>query len=133
MSDTKHITITGKTYKLTLMPAGESRKLWFRMLKVAGPSMSAFLRGGAGGDVAAQAMQELLTNLSEEQFEEFVKTLARFTSLIGADGADYRLDATLGTTAFKGDTVGLIQWFVASLQFQYSDFLALLGFTSSPL
>jgi hypothetical protein len=137
MRPTTDVEIKGKKYTLTLLPSKVGRRLQFRILKVVGPGITAVLRGGgslanAGSAAAADAIDELVKNLPEELFEEFVHEAAKCTTFVGGDGGNYRLDATIDTTAFAGDYGALMLWIVASLKWNYASFLSDLGLIAHP-
>lgn len=129
---TLDVEIHGSTYRIAALPAKPARQLWFRLLKVIGPGVSAYLTGASAGDegkVAGAALTEVLSGLSEELFDHIVSTFAKQTTVVYPDGNHARLDLIIDKSAFAQDMTGLLTWLRTCLEHQYGDFLALLGLT----
>lgn len=133
------VTIGGLAYTLKTVPTGEARPLYFRLLKTCGPAVVRALRSGvttfkslkdpSTWGIAADAMDELLTRLNEEDFELFVATFAKHTTMAGG----VPLSGVINTLAFAGHPGHLFVWLSECLKFSFASFLADLGITSPPV
>jgi hypothetical protein len=137
MLETTTANIGGKTYTIGQLPAGQGRKIYFRIVKLCGPAVIKAVKGGnlslaalkdeSALALLADAADELLAQLSEADFELFVRTFAEHT-LLGST----RLLDVIDTLAFAGHPGLLMVWLKECLRFNFSSFLADLGLTSPP-
>lgn len=131
------VTIGDKAYVLKTVPNGEARPLYFRLLKICGPALVRALRSGVTNftslkdlgtrGVAADALEELLSRLTEDDFELFVATFAKHTTQSGV-----QLSTIINTLAFAGHPGHQLVWLGECLKFTFASFLADLGAISLP-
>lgn len=129
------VTIGDQAYTLKTVPTGEARPLYFRLLKICGPALVRALRSGVTSfkslkdvgtrAIAAEALDELLTRLNEEDLELFVKTFAKNTTMAGG----VQLSTVIDSIAFAGHPGHLLVWLRECLKFSFASFLADLGIT----
>lgn len=134
--------IAGKMYHVTTLSTEPGRRLWFKLVKLAGPALAAFLRQLGASDaqgllklktvspvVAAAALQELVSTLSAEDFDDFYNTFLATTSVEQNDGAKVRLES-IKAFAFAGAYGAMVKWLGFCLEVNFGSFFDELGLMS---
>lgn len=136
MLQVHNTTIDGYQLKVTQLPLGISRPMFFKLTKICGPAVVGFLKNLDGKDlksvalpVLADAIAEVIANVDYATFDAFMLSFAQVTEIIGADGSNTLLAPRLQTDAFNGNYATLMKWFAYSLDINFSSFLAGLGLT----
>ena len=129
--------IGGKTYQIVELSAKPGRAMLIRLLRLAGPSVSAALRSLEAMELSsltakgiADAIQELLTKLTPEEFEEICGVFLAQTQVLNPDTGGFM--ALNQYNAFAGDYGNLLKLLRFHVEFNYSSFLDGLGITTRP-
>jgi hypothetical protein len=129
-------TINGQKYEVTQLPYSAGHRLLLRLYKVLGPALAeAFanapdLKDSSIGDLPLRkigpalgaAATRLAQDLSEEDFDHMVETLAEYTRLIDDTGRPKKLDADAREFHFAGNYLELFQWLGFALRVNYLGF-----------
>ncbi len=127
--------IGGKVYRLQMLPAKAGRQMLIRLLKLAGPSVSAALAGLTGENMSLNgltpaaigaAILELTKALSEEDFEHICGVFLGCTQVHNEVG----LVPVNTFNGFSGDYGSLLLLLRAHVELNYSSFFGALGITS---
>lgn len=129
--------IGGKRYCVTQLAAEPGQRLFFHLVKLVGPSVSALLHEWRGGEVStgvvASALSELVSQLEYSKVREFIDTFMTATTVIGTDkdGNEVRLSLEKQKAlAFAGDYGSLVKWLAFCLEVNYGSFFDDMGLTS---
>jgi hypothetical protein len=136
--ESTELSIGSTRYQLTALPAAVGRKTLVRLLKIVGPSVAALFRGRGqveakeaatvSGDAIANAIQELSERMTEDDLEYLVGTFTRSTEVMAENGfIPLEKAGTFGL--FARDYGSMLQWILASIDWNYSSFLAVLKST----
>jgi hypothetical protein len=133
---TERVVLSGQTYLITTLGTDVGRKLFFRLMKIAGPSFAELLRSGIVGKPVAQwdvsllsgAVMELVASLSEQDFELFYEAFLDVTRVTTAEGGEILLKDRRAI-AFAGDYGTMTRWMYEHLKLNFSSFLAGWGIT----
>lgn len=135
MLQTQSRKIGDRTYHVTQLAAEPGQRLFFQLIKLAGPSIAALLREWDAKEISIDtvggALTELTSMLTYAQFRDFVDTFTAVTAVEGADGARVPLDK-MKTLAFAGDYGGLCRWLGFCLEVNFASFFDDMGLTRLP-
>ena len=140
MLKTFETEIDGYKLRVTQLALGTSRPMAFKLLKIAGPAIAAFLKELDGKKIAdvkpsavAGALTELIEKLDYATFDTFVKTFAGVTEVLGDNGSNVLLSGSIDLDAFGGNFSTLIKWLAFCIDKNFSSFLVGLVPTSRPV
>ena len=152
MIRTEEKVIGDKRFKVTQLPAKESRQVFMKLVRVLSPIIGAFVGGIEGGakvnkgsvldanvpmSAVGNAINQLAYVLSDEDLEFFINKFAPTTEFelpngnfvyLHKSGADPdRRNDTNDLIAFGGDLFMQFEWLYFALEVNYSSFLKGLG------
>lgn len=131
-------TIGSRTFTVTALPTTHGRRLFFRLVKICGPSVTKFLSSMDGitdvrqvdAKVLAVAAEELIRNLDEPAFNDFYETFAQHTQVSTDQGGQVPLDR-VSATVFAADYGTMIKWLTFCLEHNFASFFTGLVATGS--
>lgn len=125
------------TYRVTQLGSEPGQRLYFRLIKLVGPSLAEVLKQWRGekkvnSGSAAAALTELMSSLDYSMWREFVDTFAEATDVLSDDGKRSGTLVELGINkpkglAFAGHYGHLMKWLAFSLEVNYASFFDELG------
>lgn len=127
-----------RTFVVTALPTTHGRRLFFRLVKICGPSVTKFIASMEGvtdvrqmdAAVLATAAEELIRNLDEPAFNDFYETFAQHTQISTDGGGQVPLER-VGATAFAADYGTMIKWLAFCLEHNFASFFTGLVATGS--
>lgn len=131
-------TIGDRTFTISALPTLPGRRLFFRLVKICGPSFSKFLAALEGvsdirkldAAVLASAAEELIRNLDESAFEDFYNTFATHSQVSTPDGGGMVPFERVAATVFSADYGSMVKWLSFCLEHNYSSFFSGLAATN---
>ena len=128
-------TIGARTFIVSALPTVHGRRLFFKLVKIVGPSLTKFIASIEGEDIAqanartlAAAAEELIKSLDESTFDDFYDTFASHTQVSTEHGQVPF--ARVSATVFSGDYGSMVKWLAFCLEFNYASFFGDLGLTN---
>lgn len=122
-------TIGDRTFVVTALPTTHGRRLFFRLIKICGPSVSKFLASLEGvtdlrkvdASVLASAAEELIRNLDESAFNDFYETFAQHTQVSTDSGGQVPF-SKVAVNVFAADYGSMVKWLAFCLEFNFASF-----------
>jgi len=116
--------IGGFRYEVSLLPAGEGMKLYFKILKIVLPALGSIANGGTTKDISWDAVAKVLvTSADEDVLDAMRLQMARVTDIYGPGFGE--MGAPLikhFDTHFKGRMACASAWLLFALSMQVKDF-----------
>lgn len=138
--------IGGVKYRIQQLPTLPGMRLYHRILKIVGPAITRALSAGVvnlgslfgpngkanltAAALAANAIDELLNRLGEDDLMEFVRAFGEHTYVIGTNSETQLSMALNAGVAFDGRPGLVLLWLRACLEHSFASFLADLGITA---
>jgi hypothetical protein len=130
-------TIGSRTFTISALPTVHGRRLFFRLLKICGPSFTKFLAAledvtdirKLDATVIATAAEELIRNLDEQAFEDFYATFANHTQVSTESGGLVPFER-VAANVFSADYGSMIKWLAFSLEHNFASFFSGLAVTN---
>ena len=131
-------TIGPRTFIVTALPTTHGRRLFFRLIKICGPSVTRFLSAMDGvkdvrqmdASVLAAAAEELIRSLDESAFNDFYDTFAQHTQVSTESGGQVPFER-VAVNVFSADYGSMIKWLAFCLEHNFASFFSGLVTTGS--
>lgn len=124
MLETKTTRIGVHQYKVTELDAVLGRRVFVRLLKIAGPAL-AKLEGGLDEGALASALTDLLTRLEPSDFDYFCDTFASVTEVSGGkySKTSPQLDDVF-SLHFASNYLDMFAWLAFCLKLNFASFFS---------